>query len=78
MIDDTHQRAPTPFVEAAGIRFAYRRLGAKIDVSLLLFMQSRLLGWQDLKPIGEPGEVEDVETVLSGLSYGRRPLIHEN
>ena len=34
----THQTAPTQFVEAAGIRFAYRRFGAKIDIPLLFFM----------------------------------------
>ena len=34
----THQTAPTHFVEAAGIRFAYRRFGAKIDIPLLFFM----------------------------------------
>jgi pimeloyl-ACP methyl ester carboxylesterase len=34
----THQTAPTKFVEAAGIRFAYRRFGAKIDIPLLFFM----------------------------------------
>jgi hypothetical protein len=40
----THQTAPTQFVEAAGIRFAYRRFanrrfGAKIDIPLVFFMQ---------------------------------------
>ena len=34
----THQTAPTQFVEAAGIHFAYRRFGAKIDIPLLFFM----------------------------------------
>src|SRR5438270_9096340 len=34
----THKTAPTQFVEAAGIRFAYRRFGAKIDIPLLVFM----------------------------------------
>jgi hypothetical protein len=28
--------------------------------------------------IGKPGEVEDVMTLLSALSNGRRTLIHEN
>src|ERR1700687_4409159 len=35
---DTHQTAPTQFVEAAGIRFAYRRFGRKGGVTLLFFM----------------------------------------
>src|SRR5258705_8393325 len=34
----THQTAPTQFVESAGIRFAYRRFGAKVDIPLLFFM----------------------------------------
>jgi len=39
----THQTAPTQFVEAAGIRFAFRRFGnsrggATVDIPLLLFM----------------------------------------
>src|SRR6266403_2655439 len=34
----THKTAPTQFVEAAGIRFAYRRFGATIDITLLFFM----------------------------------------
>jgi pimeloyl-ACP methyl ester carboxylesterase len=34
----THKTAPTQFVEAAGIRFAYRRFGATIDIPLLFFM----------------------------------------
>jgi hypothetical protein len=43
MTNDTHHTAPTQFVAAAGIRFAYRpfanrRLGATIDIPLLLFM----------------------------------------
>ena len=39
----THKTAPTQFVEAAGIRFAYRRFanrraGVTIDIPLLFFM----------------------------------------
>src|SRR5437868_13784986 len=34
----THKTAPTQFVVAAGIHFAYRRFGAKIDIPLLFFM----------------------------------------
>jgi pimeloyl-ACP methyl ester carboxylesterase len=34
----THQTVPTQFVEAAGIRFAYRRSGATTDIPLLFFM----------------------------------------
>ena len=38
MSNYTHQTAPTEFVEAAGIRFAYRRFGVTIDIPLLFFM----------------------------------------
>src|SRR5207237_9358191 len=38
MSNYTHQTAPTQFVDAAGIRFAYRRFGGKIDIPLLFFM----------------------------------------
>jgi pimeloyl-ACP methyl ester carboxylesterase len=38
MKNHTHQTAPTEFVEAAGIRFAYRRFGATVDIPLLFFM----------------------------------------
>jgi hypothetical protein len=34
----THQTAPPQFVEAAGIRFGYRRFGVAIDIPLLFFM----------------------------------------
>ena len=40
MSNYSHQTAPTRFVEAAGIRFAYRRFGATIDIPLLFFMHS--------------------------------------
>jgi hypothetical protein len=32
----THQTGPTQFVEAAGIRFAFRRFGANLTPSALL------------------------------------------
>ena len=40
---NTHHTAPTQFIEAAGIRFAYRRFanrrsGVTIDIPLLFFM----------------------------------------
>src|SRR5258705_3874055 len=38
MSNYTHHTAPTQFVEAAGICFAYRRFGAKLDIPLLFFM----------------------------------------
>src|SRR6476469_1339319 len=38
MIQHSHQTAPTRFVEAAGVRFAYRRFGKSGGVPLVLFM----------------------------------------
>lgn len=35
---NTHQTAPTQFIEAAGIRFAYRRFGVSTGIPLLFFM----------------------------------------
>jgi hypothetical protein len=36
MTTHTHQTAPTQYVEARGIRFAYRRFGKSGHVSLFL------------------------------------------
>jgi hypothetical protein len=38
MMIHTHQTAPTQFVEANGIRFAYRRFGKPDGVSLVFNM----------------------------------------
>src|SRR5438128_523750 len=38
MTQHSHQTAPTQFVDAAGIRFAYRRFGRSGGVPLVLFM----------------------------------------
>src|SRR5207245_3787049 len=38
MTQRTHQTAPSQFVDAAGIRFAYRRFGRSGGVPLVLFM----------------------------------------
>jgi pimeloyl-ACP methyl ester carboxylesterase len=35
VINYTHQTAPTQFIEAGGIRFAYRRFGAKVGVPVV-------------------------------------------
>lgn len=37
MLNDTHQTAPAQFIEAGGIRFAYRRFGKKGGVPLVFF-----------------------------------------
>ena len=38
MAINSHQDAPTQYVEAAGIRFAYRRFGRPAGVPLVFFM----------------------------------------
>jgi pimeloyl-ACP methyl ester carboxylesterase len=59
---------PTQFVEAAGIRFAYRRFanrrfGAKIDIPLLLFMH--FTGTMDhWDPALTDGFAQDREVIL--------------
>ena len=64
----THQTAPTQLVEAAGIRFAYRRfanrhIGAKIDISLLVFMH--FTGTMDhWDPAVTDGFAQDREVIL--------------
>jgi pimeloyl-ACP methyl ester carboxylesterase len=68
MSNYTHQTAPTQFVEAAGIRFAYRRfanrrLGATIDVPLLFFMH--FTGTMDhWDPAVTDGFAQDREVIL--------------
>src|SRR6266852_4005752 len=63
-----HQTAPTQFVEAAGIRFAYRRFanrrfGAKIDIPLLFFMH--FTGTMDhWDPALTDGFAQDREVIL--------------
>src|SRR5216684_2078907 len=68
MINYTHQTAPTQFVEAAGIRFAYRRFanrrfGGKIDIPLLFFMH--FTGTMDhWDPAVTDGFAQDREVIL--------------
>jgi pimeloyl-ACP methyl ester carboxylesterase len=68
MSNYTHQTAPTQFVEAAGIRFAYRRFanrrfGATIDIPLLFFMH--FTGTMDhWDPALTDGFAQDREVIL--------------
>src|ERR1700719_827051 len=66
----THQTASTQFVEAAGIRFAYRRFGKKEGVPLLFFMH--FAGTMDhWDPALTDGFARDREVILfnnSGVS----------
>ena len=55
--------APTEFVEAAGIRFAYRRFGVAIDIPLLCFMH--FTGTMDhWDPALTDGFAQDREVIL--------------
>ena len=68
MSNYTHQTALTQFVEAAGIRFAYRRFanrryGPKIDIPLLFFMH--FTGTMDhWDPSVTDGFAQDREVIL--------------
>ena len=63
MSNYTHQTAPTQFVEAAGIRFAYRRFGKKAGVPLLFFMH--FTGTMDhWDPALTDGFAQDREVIL--------------
>src|ERR1700736_6760808 len=68
MINYTHQTAPTQFVEASGIRCAYRRFtnrrfSGKIDIPLLFFMH--FTGTMDhWDPAVTDGFAQDREVIL--------------
>jgi pimeloyl-ACP methyl ester carboxylesterase len=60
---NTHQTAPTQFIEVAGIRFAYRRFGVTIDIPLLFFMH--FTGTMDhWDPAVTDGFAQDREVIL--------------
>ena len=63
MGDYTHQTAPTQFVEASGIRFAYRRFGKANGVPLVF--NQHYLGTMDYwDPTVPDGLARDREVVL--------------
>src|SRR5439155_24251070 len=62
----THQTAPTQFVEAKGIRFAYRRFGKAGGVPLVF--NQHYLGTMDY---WDP-------TVTDGLARGRQVILFNN
>ena len=66
MIQHTHQTASTQFVEAAGIRFAYRRFGKKAGVPLVF--NPHILGNMDS---WDP-------TITDGLAQGREVILFNN
>jgi pimeloyl-ACP methyl ester carboxylesterase len=66
MEDSTHHTAPTQFVEAKGIRFAYRRFGKKEGVPLVFI--PHILGNMDS---WDP-------SVTDGLAQGREVILFNN
>jgi pimeloyl-ACP methyl ester carboxylesterase len=64
--NDTHITAPTLFVEANGIRYAYRRFGSKSGTPLVLLQHFRggLDNWDPL--------------VTDGLAQGRSVILFNN
>lgn len=62
-IQQTHQTAPTQFIEAAGINFAYRRFGKKGGVPVLFNVH--FLGTMDhWDPLVTDGLAKDREVIL--------------
>jgi pimeloyl-ACP methyl ester carboxylesterase len=63
MTTDTHQTAPTQYVEAKGIRFAYRRFGKMGGVPLV--MNQHFTGTMDYwDPAVTDGLARDREVIL--------------
>src|ERR1700722_18755713 len=63
---DTHLTAPTQFVEAKGIRFAYRRFGLERGTPLV-FLQHFRGGLDNWDPL-----------VTDGLAHGRPVILFDN
>jgi pimeloyl-ACP methyl ester carboxylesterase len=66
MTNHTHQTAPTQYVEASGIRFAYRRFGNAGGVPLVF--NQHYLGTMDY---WDPA-------VTDGLARGREVILFDN
>ncbi len=66
MANDTHITAPTLFVEANGIRYAYRRFGSEHGTPLL-FLQHFRGGMDSRDPL-----------VTDGLAQGRPVILFNN
>jgi len=66
MNTQTHQTAPTQFLKAAGINFAYRRLGKKAGIPLVLFQHftGNLDNWDPL--------------IIDGLAAEREVILFNN
>jgi hypothetical protein len=77
MSDYTHETVPTQFVEAEGIRYAYRRFGKAGTVPLLFleYFNSNMDGWD---PVVTNSLAADHEVILFdnagvGASRGETP-----
>ena len=77
MIDYTHETAPTQFIEAEGIRYAYRRFGRTNTVPLLFlgYFNSNMDAWD---PVVTNNLAADHEVILFdnagvGASGGETP-----
>lgn len=59
----THETAPTEFIEAEGVRYAYRRFGKQSGVPILFlsYLSSNMDGWD---PIVTNGLANDNEIIL--------------
>jgi pimeloyl-ACP methyl ester carboxylesterase len=79
MSDHTHETVPTQFVEADGIRYAYRRFGRAGTVPLLFLghFSSNTDGWD---PAVTNSLAADHEVILfdnAGVwRFGRRNTVH--
>jgi len=77
MPDDTHETSPTRFVEASGIRFAYRRFGRPGGTPLLLlnYFAANLDNWDPRVTNGFAAEREVILVDYPGIggSSGETP-----
>lgn len=68
----THQTAPTQFIEANGVRFAYRRFGKPQGIPIVLNQHFR--GTMDYwDPAVTDGLAQNREVILSTMQASLRP-----
>ena len=76
MVDYTHETVPTQFVEAEGIRYAYRRFGKTETVPLLFleYFNSNMDGWDPaVTSLAADHEVILFDNAGVGASVGETP-----
>ena len=75
MSKDTHTTAPTRYVEAGGIRYAYRHFGADTGIPLL-FLQHFRGGMDNWDPLLTDGFARDRPVILfNNAGIIRRPAL---